>query len=927
MSYKTKPQLKLYKYNGTSFILQAIIDDYMEFSFEDNLYSAGAFTISINYNIPNALLFQRGLFVAFGDGKRFGEIINITDAIGSDGKGSQIRTITGYDARYIFKRRIIKNLNNVENWAMTAKGELCMRNLVADQCGTNAEVKRQLPVENNIPASADAIGKEYSVSESFSNLYEVLCTIATQSEIGWRLDFDGEKLKLVCFNGVDRHNSVRFDTNYESLSQGQFTDSSDSYANSVYVGGKGQGDDRDIYEGEALTDGNAPEGLDRFEAWDNQSGMTTSAEYEAEALSILSQYGQTLQVSGKGLAKSPYIYGEEYEVGDIITIAFSGKSAVVQILSVTEHWAFNSYDINFSFGKPQPDLNNQLQLILKQIQKASNKSNSTDSVRWYTIPTDTEMPSSDVTYNTIGFIGDCGAGATFKLYLDNEKTGSKTYHIYFKQLAGGKLTLTTGVAGATNLVLNSGTYVAIVYVDENGNISSQGMTATNTIQTGNNQPATSSGVAGAISDEVSARNTAITDAINALDVASVGGSGKYLSAISETNGKISATAGDISGTVTAGDNAPVSGGAVADILSNLPTDAVLHYSFDDLPDYPDGTADVRLLNNNTYQIQSTSYAFRNNSHATFSNVNGLLKIVTASSGLYDGVYLDSNYTLNKVIKLKLKVTSLTSGGWINIVNGVNPINNVQSITKVGTYEIALVNINNSQNHNIYIFTNSGSTSEVIVEQIYIGAGSYSTPIIDNASGKWNSVSQSGVAVKGVSGKGYKGFKNNQIEVGDFSLNNNFSVSIWVNPENNTNGLDGNIFVKYGQFILRNGASWGNYLMMYLYHDTSVAAARTISSDLLPPNQWTNIIIVKNELSLMAYINGVLTYDSELTDTIVAPGTGKYYVNTLNTTRPQSYDDLLIFDRALTEKEVLALYYNKANTPKYYSFADYRLDNM
>ena len=68
----------------------------------------------------------------------------------------------------------------------------------------------------------------------------------------------------------------------------------------------------------------------------------------------------------------------------------------------------------------------------------------------------------------------------FKLYLDNEKLGKKTYHVYFKQLAGGKLTLTTGVAGATNLVLNSGTYVAIIYVDENGNISSQGMTATNT---------------------------------------------------------------------------------------------------------------------------------------------------------------------------------------------------------------------------------------------------------------------------------------------------------------------------------------------------------------------------------------------------------------------------------------------------------------
>lgn len=560
-----KPILKLYKYENNTFSLQAIIDDFMECSFERNLYQAGSFTISINYNIPNAQIFQRGLFVQFGsDPYDFGEIISISDAIGSDGKGSQLRTITGYDSRYIFKRRVIKNMNSNGLWVMTGKGEIVLRSLISDQCGSSAEVKRRLPVSNTIPSTADAIGKEYSVSEQFSNLYEVCKTIATQSEIGWRLRFNGSSLSLECYEGENRAQTVQFSTSFDSLANGQFTDSSDSYTNAIYVGGKGQNDDRDIYEGE---DG-APEGLDRYEAWDNQSNMTTEDEYEAEALSMLTQYGQTVTVSGNGLAKSPYIYKEEYDVGDIITLAFSGKSAAVQILSVTEHWVFGQYSINFSFGKPQNNIQDQLQLILRKIQTASEKSESTDSVRWYTIPTDTEMPKADVTYRTIGFIGDCGAGANFKLYLDNEKTGSKTYHVYFKQLAGGKLTLTTGVAGATNLVLNSGTYVAIVYVDENGNISSQGMTATNTVEVGNNQPATSSGVAGAISDEASARNTAITDAINALDVASVGGSGKYISAISETDGKISATAGDISGTVTAGDSAPVSGGAVAESLKH-----------------------------------------------------------------------------------------------------------------------------------------------------------------------------------------------------------------------------------------------------------------------------------------------------------------------------------------------------------------------
>lgn len=39
------------------------------------------------------------------------------------------------------------------------------------------------------------------------------------------------------------------------------------------------------------------------------------------------------------------------------------------------------------------------------------------------------------------------------------------------------------------------------------------------------------------------------------------------------------------------------------------------------------------------------------------------------------------------------------------------------------------------------------------------------------------------------------------------------------------------------------------------------------------------------------------------------------------------DDLLIFDRALSDTEVQALYQNKANTPKYYSWADWKLSQV
>ena len=539
MSYKDKPIIKLYKYENNSFVMQAQIDDFQEVSFEHNIYEAGTFTITINYNIPNALLFQRGLFVQFGSNPYdFGEIITIQDAIGQDGKGSQIRTITGRDARYILKRRVIKNMNSNGLWAMTDKGEIVLRNLIKDQCGSGAETKRQLPIANTIPASADAKGKTYSVSEQFTNLYEVCKTIATQSEIGWRLAFDGT-LTLEVFEGADLSQTVRFDTSYESLANGEFQDSSDAYSNAIYIGGKGQNDNRDIYEGEDGT----PQGLDRFESWDNQSSLTVESEYEAEALSMLTQYGQTLTMNGNGLAKCPYVFREQYDIGDTVTVAFSGKSAKAQILSITEHWTWGSYDISFAFGKPQNNLSDQLQLMLRKIQEASNKTNSTDSVRWYTIPTDTAMPKADVTYNTIGFVGTVGTGATFTLYLDNEKTGAKTYHVYFKQLGGtGKLTLTTGKAGATNLTLNSGTYVAIIYVDENGNVTNTASTPTATIEAGSTQPATSGGVAQAISQAVDSVESVIDANVNTTYPSTNNKTASYQGTFLEANRPVSYTA-------------------------------------------------------------------------------------------------------------------------------------------------------------------------------------------------------------------------------------------------------------------------------------------------------------------------------------------------------------------------------------------------
>lgn len=486
-------QIKLFNYSNNKFNLLAIIDDVQQASFEHNYYAAGQFTITLNYNIPNAKLFKRGLFVQFGSSPYdFGEITSITNSIGENGKGSEFVNITGYDARYIFKRRIISNLNNNDAYNITADGETCIRSLISSQCTG----KRSLPVNMG---TAGTLGETYTVSESYSNLYDVLQTIATQTNIGWRLKFSSGTLTLEVYQGEDKSKSVFFSEEMDSLKNGTYQDSNTSYANAILIAGKGSGSERDIYEGEELIDGDSPAGLDRFEAFDNQAELTTTEEYETEADAMLRQYGQTLTVQGAGLIKSPYVFREQYDIGDYITLSFSDKTAKVQITSVTEQISWNNKTLSFTFGKPVNGLDRQLDLMLKKIQSASSATSeaSTNSVKWYTTPTDTAQDAGDVTFNTLGFTG---SGGTFTLYLDDEKTGSKSYHLYIKNLTAS-LVLTTN-KGATDLTLISGSYIANIFVDEDGNIINQGMTATNSVESGNTQPVTSDAVAGAISSAI-----------------------------------------------------------------------------------------------------------------------------------------------------------------------------------------------------------------------------------------------------------------------------------------------------------------------------------------------------------------------------------------------------------------------------------------
>ena len=227
--------------------------------------------------------------------------------------------------------------------------------------------------------------------------------------------------------------------------------------------------------------------------------------------------------------------------------------------------------------------------------------------------------------------------------------------------------------------------------------------------------------------------------------------------------------------------------------------------------------------------------------------------------------------------------------------------------------------NSAQYPNVYITTpNANESANIEILAVYIGDGSYSTPIIDNANGQYNATNNGGIAVKGVSGKGAYFLNGKYANCGNINLTSNFSISVWVKPDNDIKGNQGVIFSKTGHFILRNGASWGNYLMAFVYYAENSYSSEIIGS-LLPANKWTHLVVLKDGSTLKSYRDGVLTATRTLQSQNIFANANDFLISRdwIDNTRPQSYDDLLIFDRALSEQEVQALYLNKANTPKYY----------
>lgn len=482
------PDKKLIKVFDTSLNLLGIVDDYENASYTHRYYNAGPWTVTINKNLPNASLFEKKRIVLFGDNMRdCGIVTDIQHKVGKGGKGTESLIVKGYDPRYWFSQRVIVYSNDVDCYYLSDAAETVIKTLIDAQCGPSCtDSKRIFPLLQI--ATDQGRGTDYELTAKNTQVYSECVTCAKETFLGWYtyLDLVNKKVILECEEGVTRSvlqstvNPVVFSAERNSLSSGDTRDSLASYRNLVYVGGAGAGVDREIYTGYT---GAEPEGVERFEMFDDAGNLTTVAALAKRAVTTLKQNEQDYEISAVIPVESPFVYTEDYREGDIVTVELSDTEYNVRILEISESWNERDYTIDATIGKPLKGITEQVDSIGTTIdgdsatsESGTNVSGMRNGILFYDVSTtDGMMAGNECIYNVIEITGTMTGDHTFTFYFDStRKLGRKIYNVILSVISDGTdrtLSLTAGGNTITcTITTNNSRLLYQLWIDSAGDL-------------------------------------------------------------------------------------------------------------------------------------------------------------------------------------------------------------------------------------------------------------------------------------------------------------------------------------------------------------------------------------------------------------------------------------------------------------------------
>lgn len=336
-----------------SFNLVGVVDDYISVIWRPAYYDIGDFELYINATSEAIKLLNEGYYLVRDRDIFMDESGNVTYSnvmvlknikLNTDVEEGDHLTYTGRELKFLLSQRIVWTQTTLSGTA-----EAGIRRLVTENAISPADNKRVIPALT-LGASAglsDSIDKQVT-GES---LAQTIIDICKAYGYGWEVYIYNKSMVFIVYKGVNRSYNqsenpfVVFSDDFDNILNSEYERNSENYANCTLIGGEGEGIARTF-----TTVGNTYTGLNRYEIFTDARDISQNKGSENEIdvttyLSLLNERGLenlaplsvTEGFTGEVLNNVNYKYGEDYYLGDTVTVINKyGISKDVMVLSAIE---------------------------------------------------------------------------------------------------------------------------------------------------------------------------------------------------------------------------------------------------------------------------------------------------------------------------------------------------------------------------------------------------------------------------------------------------------------------------------------------------------------------------------------------------------------------------------------------------------------
>lgn len=344
-------------------------------------HGVGQLELSINRYMKDTHLLQKGVLLILGGQLHKVFIIKHKEIeLDENGKATENWLIKAPSLKSILGQRITIPPSDTAYDNKQGNAETVMKHYV------NHNVVN--PVDNNriifniVLASNQNRGSSLSWQSRFKNLIEELVEQSLASELGWNiyLDLQAKKWVFDVFEGRNLTATqnilppVIFSPQFDSLKALNYSESELNYKNTAYIAGQGEGIERRVIELGSAS------GINRHElfvdARDVEEEVDQVPRPDQDIINDLKDRGQRelgkmIQenyLEGQILTKAPFIYEEDYDLGDVVTIQNKewGVTMDARITEIKEIYEGSGFRLEAVFGNDRPTLIDKIKQGFKQ---------------------------------------------------------------------------------------------------------------------------------------------------------------------------------------------------------------------------------------------------------------------------------------------------------------------------------------------------------------------------------------------------------------------------------------------------------------------------------------------------------------------------------------------------------------------------------